>query len=90
MHLYMLCASMKDKVFRDLVVAHVVAMNWNWFNGLNPYVPHSLFSHIASQVATTAPLYSAFVLDNATIDCFLLLQEIVAILKENINPNVNR
>ena len=36
-----------------------------------------------------APMYSAFVLNKATVGYFLLLQLMVALPRENINPLVN-
>ena len=39
---------------------------------------------------TAAPLYSASVLDSATVGFFLLLQEIAPQPRENTNPDVDR
>ena len=47
-------------------------------------------SHTASQAATAAPLYSASVLDSATVGCFLLLQEIAPLSTEKTKPDVDR
>ena len=49
-----------------------------------------LFSHMASHAATAAPLYSASVLDNASVGCFVLLQEITPLLREKMNSDVDR
>ena len=48
------------------------------------------FIEMASQAATIVPMYSAFVLDNATIGCFLLLQDMGPLLREMTNPDVDR
>ena len=47
-------------------------------------------SHTASQATTAVPLYSASVLDSATVGCFLLLQEIAPLPREKTNPDVDR
>ena len=49
-----------------------------------------LFSQTASHVAMVAPLYSAFVLDNANVGCFLLLHEVALLPREKKNPEVDR
>ena len=44
---------------------------------------------MASHVATTAPLYSASVPNNAIVSYFLLLKEIAMLPNENANPDVD-
>ena len=46
-------------------------------------------SHITAEVSSTTALYSASVLDSVTVDCFLLLHEIAALLRWNMNPDVD-
>ena len=40
-------------------------------------------------MSTTAPSYSALVLDSVIVGCFLLLQEITALPNENVYPDVD-
>ena len=46
-------------------------------------------SHMTSHAAMIAPLYSAFVLDNVIVYCFLLLKEIAPLPREKTNPDVD-
>ena len=46
-------------------------------------------SHMVSYTTTVMPLYSASMVDNATIRYFQLLQEITHLPKEKLKPNVN-
>ena len=48
-----------------------------------------LLSHMDSRATTVVPLYSTLVLDRSTVGCFLLLQKIVPLCNENINPEVD-
>ena len=50
----------------------------------------SLRNQATSHAATAAPLYSASVLDKATVGCFLLLQVIAALPSENMKTLVER
>ena len=47
------------------------------------------FNQTTSKPTTTVPLYSAFVLNSATVGCFLLLQEMAPLLREKANPEVD-
>ncbi len=49
----------------------------------------SFCNQTTSHVTIVAPLYSAFVLNSATIGCFLLLQLIAPLPKENMKPLVD-
>jgi len=42
-----------------------------------------------SHVAIAAPLYSAYVLDSATVGCFLLFQLTTPLPKKNMKPLVD-
>ena len=48
-----------------------------------------LLSQTTSQAAMVAPLYSASVLDSATVGCFLLLHNTVPLPRENMNLDVD-
>ena len=48
-----------------------------------------VFNHMASHVAIVTPMYSAYVLDNAIVDCFFLLHDMAPLPKEKTNPNVD-
>ena len=49
----------------------------------------SMRPHTTSHAAIAAPLYIATVLDNVTVGCFLLLQEISPLPREKKNPDVD-
>ena len=54
-----------------------------------PKLASSFYNQATSHIAIAAPLYLASVLDKATVDYFLLLQLMAALLRENINPLVD-
>ncbi len=54
-----------------------------------PKSESSFYNQTTSHAAIVAPLYSASVLDNATIGCFLLLQLTTSFPKENMKPLVD-
>ena len=49
-----------------------------------------LLSHTTSFASIVAPLYSVFVLKIAIVGCILQLHDIASLLREKINPEVNR
>ena len=49
----------------------------------------NFYNQAISHVAIVAHLYSAFVLDKATVGCFLLLQLMAELLRDNINPLID-
>ena len=90
MHFYVLRASMEFGVLGELHATDVVTVDWDRIGNLTCKSCNSRLSHMASHVATMAPLYSASVLDKATVGWFLLLQAIAALPWENIKPDVDR
>ena len=78
-HLNVLGLGVEDRVLHELDAAEVVGSDTSSCRSLS-----SRFNHMASHVATTAPRYSASVLDSATIGCFLLLHAIAALPRENV------
>jgi hypothetical protein len=54
-----------------------------------PKFESSFCNQTTSHATIVAPLYYAFVLDNATIGCFLLLQLTTPLPKENMKPLVD-
>jgi hypothetical protein len=54
-----------------------------------PKSESSFCNQTTSHATIAAPLYYAFVLDSATIGCFLLLQLIAPLLKENMKPLID-
>jgi len=49
----------------------------------------SFYNQITSHATIAAPLYSASVLDNAIVGCFLLFQLTAPLPKENMKPLVD-
>ncbi len=54
-----------------------------------PKSESSFYNQTTSHATIVAPLYSTFVLDNATVGCFLLLQLTAPLPKENMKPLVD-
>jgi hypothetical protein len=54
-----------------------------------PKSESSFCNQITSHATIAAPLYSASVLDNATVGCFLLLQLTTPLPKKNMKPLVD-
>ena len=82
-HLNVLSPGMEDEVLRKLDAAEVVIVDRRRIRHLHLQILSSLFSHMASHVATATPRYSASMLDNATVGCFLLLHVIAALRREH-------
>ncbi len=54
-----------------------------------PKSESSLCNQNISNVTIVAPMYSTYVLDNANVGCFLLLQLTTPLPKENMKPLVD-
>ena len=54
-----------------------------------PKSESNFYNQTTSHATIAAPLYSTSVLDNATVGCFLLLQLIAPLPKENMKPLVD-
>jgi hypothetical protein len=54
-----------------------------------PKSESSFCNQITSHATIDAPLYSTYVLDNAIVGCFLLLQLTTPLSKENMKPRVD-
>jgi hypothetical protein len=80
---------MKHWVLSQLNTAKVITIYDNLSLHMHPKSPSSLRNQATSHAAIAAPLYSASVLDKATVDCFLLLQVTATFPKENIKPLVD-
>ena len=87
MHFNVFSTGVKHGVASEVNVAHIVV------EGSAMGAPRSFnirLSHTASQTAIVAPLYSASLLDKATVGCFLQLQEIAPLPREKTNTDVDR
>jgi hypothetical protein len=54
-----------------------------------PKFESSFYNQTTSHAIIAAPLYFASMLDSATVSCFLLLQLIAPLPKENMKPFVD-
>jgi hypothetical protein len=54
-----------------------------------PKFDNSFCNQTTSHATIATPMYSAFVLDNASVGCFLLLQLTTPLPKENMKPLVD-
>ena len=84
----MLCVRAEHWVPRQVNIVHVIAVEGSRIRDGNTQILKILLSQMTSHTVIVAPLYSAFVLEHATIGYFLLLQEMAPLPRQKMNPEV--
>ena len=88
-YLNVLGPSVKDWVMSLMNIAHVIAIEDNRILDGSAKSFNILLSHTTSHATTVVSLHSTSLLDNATVGCFLLLQDMAPLPRENTNPEVD-
>ena len=89
MHFDVLCPRVEHRVPSQIDTAQVVAVKRSWILDGYAQILENPFEPYGFTCVTAAPLYSASVLDRAMVGCFLLLQDMAPLPRENTNLEVN-
>ena len=77
---------MEDWVLSKVNTTHVVTIEKNWIRDGNTQILQCSFQPNDFTCGNYSALYSAYVLDSATVSYFLLLQDMAPLLREKKNP----